>query len=740
MKKAISLLLSFVMILSVIGALPFAAGALSNDDFEYVSAYGYVTITRYIGNNISAVIPDEIDDCPVHFIGKSAFEGNTKLKVLVIPASVKTIGPNAFNGTSLQKVKYKSTRADWLKIEIADGNDALYSEDRMVYNSGSKLSYMIKSDQVMIAGTDDSSEFLTIPETIEGLPVTQILSYAFEDCHTIKTYILPDSVTMIGYGGFWISNFRSIIIGSGVTYISNDAFEEVDDLEEVYYRGTQAQWDAITIERGNEPLLNAHLNLFPDDGNNYNWTDGGTLVAENEYLINDIDVVIAKPEDTLAPANDGVVYSNVDSSVERFAVVESISWYNDTDKKWMRDGDVFELGKYYVAYAHLECSQIEMYIFAEPMPRGAATVNGEPAEISYDPESDHSKSLNVSYRFKCGPLEQEIKAIDIQFDIPSASTEKEKAAPSVVSGEVEIEDYEWNRKFGGFLYDFDKFEQDTFYVLKLWISAKEANKFRLYTRSDTNNANLIGKPFVNLWVNGEKATKQQWDDKDMKYYLYAEYAFYIPMQVDDPDKLISEVSFDDIKEPIVGEAFSNDSYQTEKYTVDRVWYHNDTGRDHKEMARGEVFEKDRQYAVRIFLKAVDDYVFAVEYNGSYYVTKVDGYINGKNADVQYDKGNTAVYLYKEYGPLTGEETYAAVLLGDVDGSGKVNVFDASYILKGTTGTKGYPDYSKMAADAAELRLADVDGSGKVNVFDAALVLRYTTGDAKAIALGIGKPI
>ena len=740
MKKAISILLLSVMIMTVISALPFAASAASNGTFEYVNAYGFVTITRYIGNNISTIIPDEIDDCPVTHIGRSAFEGNTKLNAVVIPASVKSIAPDAFKGTSLQKVKYKSTRADRLKINIGEGNDALNSEDRMVYNSGTDLSYKIKSGQAMIEGTRDFAEILFIPETIEGCPVTQILGYAFEDCHATRVYVLPDSVTMIGYAGFQISNFDRIIIGSGVTYISNDAFDGVNDLTEVYYRGTREQWGAITIESGNESLLNARLNFFPDDVNNYNWTSGGELVLESEHLINDINVVIAKPEDTLSPTNEGVVYSNVDDSLRHMAVVESISWYNDTDKKWMQGSEVFELGKYYTAYAHLICPSYYMERFAVPMPEDAAKMNGNPAQISYSPELDHSTAINVSYQFKCGPLEQEVNAIDIQFDIPAVSTAKDSAAPTLTTDSVKIEDFQWKYKFGGFLYDFDNFQQNSFYVLQLCISAKEAYKFRIYTDSDTNNADLIGKPFVNLRVNGEKVQAKQWGDKDKKYNLYAEYSFYIPFQVDDPSKLIDEVRFDGIAEPVVGEAFSNDEYRDEKYTVTRMWYHNDTGSNYSAMKDGEVFEKDKQYAVRIFLKAVDDYVFDVVYNGSMYTANVDGYINGKKVTVQHDSGNLSVYLYNEYGPLTGEETYGVTILGDADGNGIVNIFDASYIQKALTGTNGYPDYSVLNKNDIAYRAADADGNGIVNIFDAALISKFLTGDSNAQTYGVGQPM
>ena len=80
------------------------------------------------------------------------------------------------------------------------------------------------------------------------------------------------------------------------------------------------------------------------------------------------------------------------------------------------------------------------------------------------------------------------------------------------------------------------------------------------------------------------------------------------------------------------------------------------------------------------------------------------------------------------------------ILGDADDSGTVNVFDASYIQKGLTGTAGYPAYGELPPDAIERVLADVDGNGSVNVFDAALVLRYTAGDDSAQSYGIGEQI
>ena len=77
------------------------------------------------------------------------------------------------------------------------------------------------------------------------------------------------------------------------------------------------------------------------------------------------------------------------------------------------------------------------------------------------------------------------------------------------------------------------------------------------------------------------------------------------------------------------------------------------------------------------------------------------------------------------------------ILGDADGSGTVNVFDVSFILKGVAGAAGYPDYAAIDASSAYFKAADVDCSGTVNVFDAALLVKYTSGDSSAAQYGIG---
>ena len=105
---------------------------------------------------------------------------------------------------------------------------------------------------------------------------------------------------------------------------------------------------------------------------------------------------------------------------------------------------------------------------------------------------------------------------------------------------------------------------------------------------------------------------------------------------------------------------------------------------------------------------------------------------------KYPDGSPAWRLVIE--PKSEKPTEPAVdrLLGDADNNGIVNVFDASYIQKGLTGSKGYPEYSKLDKNDVTYRAADADGDGTVNIFDAALIQKFLTGAASAQSYGIGE--
>lgn len=138
-----------------------------------------------------------------------AFYGCVNLKDVTIPESVTSIGDSAFG----------SCRS-LTKIAIPDSVTKIGPE---TFSGCSKL------------------EEITLPS---GL--TKVSGWMFMDCTSLKNVDIPDSVTVIGGGVFeCCSSLKNITIPAAVTTIHGDAFRGCTSLTDVYFLGTQKQWNVI---------------------------------------------------------------------------------------------------------------------------------------------------------------------------------------------------------------------------------------------------------------------------------------------------------------------------------------------------------------------------------------------------------------------------------------------------------------------------------------------------------------
>ena len=110
---------------------------------------------------------------------------------------------------------------------------AKFTEDPSSYLSFAE----IDNEYMVVVGYIGTPDYIAIPETYQGLPVTGINDSAFKDS-SVKTVIIPDSITSIGEDAFYeCHSLETIIFGenSQLTNIGNDAFYSCDSLETIIF-------------------------------------------------------------------------------------------------------------------------------------------------------------------------------------------------------------------------------------------------------------------------------------------------------------------------------------------------------------------------------------------------------------------------------------------------------------------------------------------------------------------------
>lgn len=211
-KRGLSLLLTLALLLGLCSP----AGGLVPSAQAAGSTYGVLTYTIDTDQKTvtitgcaedasgSVVVPAMIEGYPVTRIGKSAFKDYDRITSVVLPEGLERIEADAFYGTG-------------------------------VFNRDLEINIPTTVRSIgTTAFADTSIQDIVIPEG-----VTYIEDYTFFNCHSLRSITIPRNVLAIGP---W-------------------AFSGCSKLCDVYYEGTEAEWDQIAIGAYNSGLTAATLHF-----------------------------------------------------------------------------------------------------------------------------------------------------------------------------------------------------------------------------------------------------------------------------------------------------------------------------------------------------------------------------------------------------------------------------------------------------------------------------------------------
>lgn len=314
-------------------------------------------LIKYTGKDSSFAIPDGVTE-----IGKEAFYDNhysfsesmngvtheSTITSLSIPDTVTKIGENAFeNCSSLAELSFGGTKEQWAAvtkenrwnkgilaktIQCTDGSVELAEFDIkdgcLISYNGTDSSVVIPDGVTKISGDDDLCSFedgafrdcMTLKSVVIPGTVTEIGRGTFSHCKQLESVTFPGSVRTIGQDAFsFCESLASLDIPDGVTTICYYAFSECKSLTaitipasvkkiehcvfcncwsllQIRYAGTKDQWAAIEKSDSWNSRLPAEEVLC---------TDGNAAIPQ--YVIKDgvlSDWLGRYPSDIVIP--DGV--------------------------------------------------------------------------------------------------------------------------------------------------------------------------------------------------------------------------------------------------------------------------------------------------------------------------------------------------------------------------------------------------------------------------------------------------
>lgn len=208
-------------------------------------------INSYAFSDCSSLVTISIPES-VNSIGEYAFNNCSSLTDIVIPSSITNLSTSLFSGcTALNNVSIPST------VTSIEGH---------VFQNCSSLKSVDIPTSVVSIGFEafyrSALESITIPYS-----VTSMGSDAFSYCDNLTNAVILADITNLKSDMFsGCRTLKSVVIPSSITTIESWAFSGCDSLSDVYYAGSEEEWQAILIRDYNTPLYNAvkHYNTDID--------------------------------------------------------------------------------------------------------------------------------------------------------------------------------------------------------------------------------------------------------------------------------------------------------------------------------------------------------------------------------------------------------------------------------------------------------------------------------------------
>ena len=183
-----------------------------------------------------------------------------------------SVGKLILSGTGITK---SGTPGYWLHSELIVNEGVTSIADRMFYDTrytSVTLPASLESIGEYAFWHNKSLRTLTIPADSR---LKTIGPGAFSMVYNLDSFTIPQGVTVIENDTFSQTKLQYVVIPQGVASIGKGAFNGCRYLENVFYGGSEEEWNALPIDEYNEALYSANIHF------NAAWHTSGEAVREN---------------------------------------------------------------------------------------------------------------------------------------------------------------------------------------------------------------------------------------------------------------------------------------------------------------------------------------------------------------------------------------------------------------------------------------------------------------------------
>ena len=195
-------------------------------NFKGVSETGEYTPFAGLKNIESFVFGENVKRIPGEICA-----GMSKITSITIPASVETIGKNAFQGTNITSVV-------WNAKECGDFTD---SDDAPFYAIRNNITSFVFGDKVEYIPSYLCYGMTKVPKVTIPASVTSIGGHAFDNCTQFTDILLPNDVVSVGEYAFANCDLTSVTFGSKVNSIGKYSFMGSEKITSVYNQSETPQ-------------------------------------------------------------------------------------------------------------------------------------------------------------------------------------------------------------------------------------------------------------------------------------------------------------------------------------------------------------------------------------------------------------------------------------------------------------------------------------------------------------------